>query len=117
MGAGDGLVITSTGITGKDSWWWSADGKAWQEAHLTTVPGGCMASLDAGLVKVAPPAVGSEDPTWRVWVSEDGKAWQNSRIDNVTFGATTICRVTSVGKKIVIVGWQSAGVLQVYFSK
>jgi hypothetical protein len=116
IGAGDGLVITSTGITSKESWWWSADGKAWEEAQLTTPPGGCMARLDIGLIKVAPPAVEAEDPAWHVWVSEDGKSWQNPGIDNVTFGESTVCRVASSGKKIMIVGWASPSVLRVYVS-
>ncbi len=117
IGAGDGLVITSTGITGKDSWWWSADGKAWQEAQLTTAAGGCMARLDTGLIKVAPPAPEAEDPAWHVWVSEDGKSWQNPGIDNVAFEDTTVCRVASSGKKIMIVGWASPSVLRVYVSR
>jgi hypothetical protein len=116
VGAGDGLVATSTGITGKDSWWWSADGKTWQESQLTTVPGGCLASLDAGLVKVAPPAAGATDPAWSVWVSKDGKSWQSPNVDNVTFGSGTVCRVAAVGRKIVIVGWEAPGVLKFFYS-
>jgi hypothetical protein len=117
VGAGEGLVITSTGVTGKDSWWWSADGKSWQEAQLTTVQGGCLTDIAAGLVKVAPPAAEAEDPAWAVWVSEDGRSWQNPGIDDVTFGVGSVCRVAAVGSKIVILGWESAGAVKVYYSK
>jgi hypothetical protein len=116
-GVGESLIATNTGITGKWSWWWSADGNAWTDARLTTVPGGCVGSVKDGLMAVSPPAAGATDQTWSVSVTTDGRAWQNPTVANLTFGQPTPCRVASVGRRVVVVGWQKAGVLVDFYGQ
>jgi hypothetical protein len=120
-------VATSTGITGKTSWWWSADGNSWKDAQLTTTATG-WATLDSGYMVVdlpAPaaastptPAKGAPTPApspWVVWASKDGRIWQQPASSVFYFGVPNAYGVASSGGHVVIVGWSKAGILQAYF--
>lgn len=112
-GAGSGLVTTSTSVTSGTSWWWSADGKSWQDSKLTTT-GGCWGAVDAGFLAIAAPPAGS-DNKWSVFASKDARSWQKPTADTFSFGVPTPCRVASLGQHVVVVGWLQPGVLHDFY--
>ena len=112
-GAGSGLVTTSTSVTGDTSWWWSADGKSWQDSKLTTT-GGCWGAVDAGVLTISAPPAGS-DNNWSVFASKDARSWQKPTSDTFSFGVPTPCRVASLGQHVVVVGWLQPGVLHDFY--
>ncbi len=123
-----GLVTTSQGLTGSTSWWWSADGKAWQDSKLTTT-GGCWGTLDSGFVAVSAPSAGSTAaagsaapgrsaspaPGWTFWASKDARAWQQPMANQFSFGGSTTCEVAALHQRVVVVGWAKAGILQDFY--
>ena len=124
-----GLVTTTQGLTGNTSWWWSADGKAWQDSKLTTT-GGCWGTLDSGVVAVsassgaaaaAPSAAaasgGSARPVagWTFWASEDARAWQQPMAAPFSFAGSATCQIAALHQRVVVVGWAKAGVLQDFY--
>ncbi len=123
-----GLVTTSQGLTGNTSWWWSADGNAWQDSKLTTT-GGCWSTLDSGVVAVSAPSAGSTPtaghaasgsaspapPGWTVWASRDAQSWQQPMASQFSFGGSTTCEVAALHQRVVVVGWAKPGVLQDFY--
>ncbi|MGD0861336.1 MAG: hypothetical protein ABSA21_01060 [Candidatus Limnocylindrales bacterium] len=113
-GARKGLVTTTTGLTTATSWWWSADGKAWQDARLSTT-GGCWSAVDSGFIAVSAPAAGSPDTGWHVWASKDASSWQQPGGTAPSFGVATTCGVASIGSRVIVVGWSKPGILQDFY--
>ena len=124
-----GLVATSQGLTGNTSWWWSADGKAWQDSKLTTT-GGCWGTLDSGVVAVSAPSAGSaatgrprglrrvgapRRPHGPSGPARDAQAWQQPMATPFSFGGSATCEVAALHQRVVIVGWAKAGVLQDFY--
>lgn len=112
-GAGSGLVTTSTSVTGDTSWWWSADGKSWQDSKLTTT-GGCWGAVDAGFLAITAPPAGS-DNKWSVFASKDAHSWQQPMTDTFSFGVPAPCRMASLGGHVIVVGWLKSGVLEDFY--
>ena len=123
-----GLVTTTQGLTGNTSWWWSADGKAWQDSKLTTT-GGCWSTLDSGVRQSGAlggcggRALGGRRlrrlrearRRWTFWASEDARAWQQPMAAPFSFAGSTTCEIAALHQRVVVVGWAKAEVLQDFY--
>jgi hypothetical protein len=52
---------------------------------------------------------------WAVWSSGDGRTWTQPESAAIAFPASKIYGVAFRGSNLIIVGWQSNGVLKGYF--
>jgi hypothetical protein len=94
------------------TWWWSPTGGSWQQSGITTSGGNWAIANNQFLVFDAPTTVNND---WTAWTSSDGRNWKHPSGNAVNFPGSKTCVVASRGNVIVIVSWQSSGVLKGYF--
>jgi hypothetical protein len=94
------------------TWWWSATGVAWGKSGLQT-SGGDWAIAGSQILVLEAPAT----PTgkWNAWTSSNGSTWQRPPSGAVNFAGSTTCVIAARDTSILIVSWDSPGVLKDYF--
>jgi hypothetical protein len=93
------------------TWWWSTTGLGWQKSGLQ-VNGDNWAFVNGQILVLDAPAKASG--TWTAWSSPDGKTWQRPNSDPITFAGSSSCAIASSGSRVVVIGWEAAGVLKDY---
>jgi hypothetical protein len=96
------------------TWWWSATGVVWQQSGLQTSSGD-WAIANGRILVVSAPATAPGN--WTAWNSADGKSWQRPGSESVAFAGSRTCTIASIGDRVIIVGWDSAGSLKDYFGR
>ena len=94
------------------TWWWSATGVAWQQSGLASSGGNWAIAGNQILVFDAPTR---SDGNWTAWTSSDGKSWNQPSASAITFPGSRSCVIATMGASIVIVSWQSTGILKDYY--
>jgi hypothetical protein len=94
------------------TWWWSATGVSWQQSGLVSSGGNWTIANNEVLVFDAPTRA---DGNWTPWISADGKSWSKPSTTSVVLPGSRTCAIATRGDNIVIVSWQSAGVLKGYY--
>jgi hypothetical protein len=102
------LPLTLKPIT----WWWSGTGVTWTKSGLTSSSDSWSIVGNQIVVLDAPTKLSSN---WALWGSVDGRTWKQPESAAIVFPASKLYGVAFRGSSIIVVGWQSNGVLKDYF--
>ncbi len=86
----------------------------WQQSGLQTSAGD-WAIVNGRILVLSAPA--NSTGNWTAWSSSDGMSWQRPTSESITFAGSQTCAIASIGSRVVIVGWESAGALKDYFGQ
>ena len=93
------------------TWWSSSTGVTWQKSGLETQVHN-WAIVSGQILVLDPP---SRAGNWTAWTSSNGISWQHPTADAFGFSGSKTCSIGSNGSQVVVVSWESLGVLKDYF--
>ena len=101
----------ATGATATTTWWSSSTGVTWQKSGLETQVHN-WTIVDNQILVLDPPARAGN---WTAWTSPNGISWQRPSSDAFSFAGSKNCSIGSNGSQVVVVSWESLGVLKDYY--
>jgi hypothetical protein len=93
------------------TWWSSSTGVTWQKSGLETQAHNWAIVQDQILVLDPPSRAGN----WTAWTSPNGISWQHPTYGAFGFTGSKTCSIGSNGSQVVVVSWESLGVLKDYY--
>jgi hypothetical protein len=101
----------ATAAVATTTWWSSSTGVTWQKSGLETQVHN-WAIVNNQILVVDPPARAGN---WTAWTSPNGISWQHATSDVFSFAGSRTCSIGSNGSQVVVVSWESLGVLKDYY--